>query len=189
MKPLHGFDHSFISPARVMHYQPQWFKVSPLFTDVLVTRELNWGVQIAGAWIYWTVLKGLAFSQPVMNNATLITVNVHFDFWLGYCTFFPCFTLYTLHVLSGVKLIYAVDSNNRFYVQTRRRVPGHFEAQWLTLMRIYCTKTKVSFMFVVCHIHCREKGRYWQLRGCHKADISYHVGPGPSACCLVWLFL
>ena len=147
MKPLHGFDHSFISPTRGMQYQPQWLKVSPLFTYVLVTRELTRGVQIAGAWIYWTVLKGLEFSQPVMNNATLITVNVHFDFCLDYCTYFPCFTLYTLHVLSGLKLIYAVDGNDIFYVQKRRRVPGHFEAQWLTLMRIYCTKNW-GFLYV-----------------------------------------
>ena len=44
-------------------------------------------------------------------------------------------------------------------------------------------------MFVNCYIHCREMGRYWQLRGCHKADISYHVVLGPLACCLVWLFV
>lgn len=189
MKPLHGFDYSFISPTRMMQHHPQWLRVSPLFTYVLVTRELNRGLQIAGAWIYWKVLKGLEFSQPIANNATLITVNVHFDFWLGYCTCFPRFTLYTLHVLSGLKLMYAVESNNRFYVQARRRVPGHFEAQWLTLMWIYCTKTKDSFMFVVSYIHCRERVCYWQLRECHKVDISYHVGPGPSAYCLLWLFL
>ena len=188
MQPLHGFDYSFISPSRMMQYHPQWLRVSPLFTYVLVTRELNRGVQIPGTWIYWTVLKGLGFSQPIMNNATLITVNVHFDFWLGYCTSIPCFTLYTLHVLSGLKLIYTFDSNNRFYVQARRRVPGHFEAQWLTLMRIYCTKQRflLCLSFVIFTV---ERGCHWQLRGCHKVDISYHVGPGPWAYCLRWLFL
>lgn len=118
MEPLHGFDYPFIPPTKVMQYHPP---VAQNFPSVYVSISNTW-IELRGS-DRWNLNPlsnferlGGSVNQSWTVSATLIIVNLHFDFWLAYCTSVLCFTLFTLHVLSGLKLICGVCGNNRVYV-------------------------------------------------------------------------